>query len=80
MVPTPAIVPAPGGVELVTNAPRAIRGYHPATGMELWSLKPSSNITAPTPVFSGDLIVVGSGRRPGSRSTRFAPERGATFP
>ena len=61
---TPAIVPAPGGVELVTNAPRAIRGYDPATGKELWSLKPSSNITAPTPVFSGDVIVVGSGRRP----------------
>ena len=31
---------------------------------ELWSLTPSSKITAPTPVYSGNLILVASGRRP----------------
>ena len=61
---TPAIVPAASGVELVTNAPNAIRGYDPASGKELWSLTPSSKITAPTPVYSGNLILVASGRRP----------------
>jgi outer membrane protein assembly factor BamB len=61
---TPPIIPGKSGVELVTNAPRAIRGYDPETGKELWSLKPSSNITAPTPIYSGDLMIVGSGRRP----------------
>ena len=35
-----------------------------ATGKELWRLGRSSNITAPTPVFDKDLIVVMSGRRP----------------
>ena len=63
---TPNVFPGSGtgGPELVTNAPKFIRGYDPATGRELWRLGRSSNITAPTPVFDGDLIVVASGRRP----------------
>jgi outer membrane protein assembly factor BamB len=50
--------------ELVTNAPNLIRGYDPSTGKELWRLGGSSKITAPTPVFSADMIYVASGRRP----------------
>lgn len=50
--------------ELVTNAPNAIRGYDPQTGKELWSFGGSSKITAPTPIFTKDMIVVASGRRP----------------
>jgi outer membrane protein assembly factor BamB len=63
---TPTVYPgtAGGAAELVTNAPKFIRGYDPATGKELWRLGRSSNITAPTPVFDGELIVVMSGRRP----------------
>jgi outer membrane protein assembly factor BamB len=63
---TPTVFPgAPGrDAELVTNAPNFIRGYDPRTGKELWRLGRSSNITAPTPVFDGELIVVASGRRP----------------
>ena len=63
---TPTVFPGGGGTdaELVTNAPKFIRGYDPRTGKELWRLGRSSNITAPTPVFDGDLIVVASGRRP----------------
>jgi outer membrane protein assembly factor BamB len=61
---TPNVISATSGEELVTNAPNFIRGYDPATGEELWRLGRSSKITAPTPVFSEDLIVVASGRRP----------------
>jgi len=61
---TPNIFTSKDRVELVTNASNFIRGYDPATGKELWRLGGSSKITAPTPVFSGDLIVVASGRRP----------------
>jgi outer membrane protein assembly factor BamB len=61
---TPTIYPGPNRVELVTNASNYIRGYDPETGKELWRLGGSSKITAPTPVFSEDLIVVASGRRP----------------
>src|SRR5262249_44337536 len=39
-------------------------GYDPSTGKELWRLGGSSKITAPTPVSSGGLILVASGRRP----------------
>jgi len=61
---TPTIYPGKDRVELVTNASNFIRSYDPATGQELWRLGGSSKITAPTPIFSGDLIVVASGRRP----------------
>lgn len=49
--------------ELVTNASNFIRGYDPATGEELWRLGGSSKITAPTPVFTDEFILVASGRR-----------------
>jgi outer membrane protein assembly factor BamB len=61
---TPTIYPGQKRVELITNASNFIRGYNPQTGKELWRLGGSSKITAPTPVFSGELIVVASGRRP----------------
>jgi outer membrane protein assembly factor BamB len=61
---TPTVYTAGATPELVTNAPKFIRGYDPGTGRELWRLGRSSNITAPTPVFDKDLIVVMSGRRP----------------
>jgi outer membrane protein assembly factor BamB len=55
---TPGRVP-----ELVTNASKFIRGYDPMTGRELWRLGGSSNITAPTPIFTDDYLIVASGRR-----------------
>lgn len=61
---TPAIYTGGGREELVTNAPKFIRGYDPKTGKELWRLGGSSKITAPTPIYSRDLIYVASGRRP----------------
>ncbi len=61
---TPTVYPGPKRVELVANASNFIRGYDPDSGKELWRLGKSSKITAPTPVFSKDLIVVASGRRP----------------
>jgi outer membrane protein assembly factor BamB len=61
---TPTIYPGKNRVELVTNGSKYIRGYDPETGKELWRLGGSSKITAPTPVFTNDLIIVASGRRP----------------
>src|SRR5262249_14156677 len=46
------------------------------SGRELWRLGGSSKITAPTPVFAGDLIVVASGRRP--EAPLFVIRAGAT--
>jgi outer membrane protein assembly factor BamB len=60
---TPTVFPGKRP-ELVTNASKFIKGYDPATGKELWRLGGSSDITAPTPIFSGEYIVVASGRRP----------------
>jgi outer membrane protein assembly factor BamB len=61
---TPTVVSAPAGPELVTNASKLIRGYDPRSGRELWRLGGSSKITAPTPIFSDNVIVVASGRAP----------------
>ena len=63
---TPTVYVGPGGsgAELITNASNFIRGYDPETGNERWRLGGSSKITAPTPVFSGDTIIVASGRHP----------------
>jgi outer membrane protein assembly factor BamB len=63
---TPTIYTPPNGgpAELVTNASNFVRGYDPDTGRERWRLSRSSKITAPTPVFSKDLVIVASGRAP----------------
>jgi len=61
---TPNVFAGAGGPELVTNAANFIRAYDPLNGRELWRLGGSSKITAPTPVFGDNLIVVASGRRP----------------
>jgi outer membrane protein assembly factor BamB len=63
---TPTVYPAQGSrkAELITNASNFIRGYDPDTGVEKWRLGGSSKITAPTPVFTRDLIIVSSGRAP----------------
>jgi outer membrane protein assembly factor BamB/protein tyrosine phosphatase (PTP) superfamily phosphohydrolase (DUF442 family) len=61
---TPTIATTSKGNELVANASNFIRGYDPRTGKELWRLGPSSKITAPTPVFADDMLVVVSGRAP----------------
>ena len=61
---TPTVYRGKQRPELVTNASNYIRGYDPLSGKELWRLGGSSKITAPTPVFAEDLIIVASGRRP----------------
>jgi outer membrane protein assembly factor BamB len=61
---TPTIYPGKDRVELITNGSNFIRGYDPQTGKELWRLGGSSKITAPTPIFDKDLLVISSGRRP----------------
>jgi outer membrane protein assembly factor BamB len=61
---SPTVVTTAKGDELVTNASNFIRGYDPRTGKELWRLGRSSKITAPTPIFADDVLVVASGRGP----------------
>jgi len=61
---TPTIVESDEWIEMVTNSSNFIYGYNPTTGKELWRLGGSSKITAPTPIFFDNLIIVCSGRRP----------------
>jgi outer membrane protein assembly factor BamB len=86
---TPTIFPGKDRVELITNASNFIRGYNPDNGEELWRLGGSSQITAPTPIFNDDLIVVVSGRgperpifviRPGAKGDITLPEGKTSSP
>jgi outer membrane protein assembly factor BamB len=61
---TPTVVTAAGRTEIVTNSSNFVYGYDIETGKELWRLGGSSQITAPTPIFTPDAIIVASGRRP----------------
>ena len=61
---TPTVYEGKQRAELVTNGAKAIRGYDPATGKELWRLGPMSEITTPTPFAALDLIFVTSGYAP----------------
>jgi len=61
---TPTVATTSKGEELIANASNFIRGYDPRTGKELWRLGHSSKITAPTPIFVDDILVVVSGRGP----------------
>ena len=61
---TPTIVTNGGRTEIVTNSSNFVYGYDFDTGKELWRLGGSSQITAPTPIFTPDAIIITSGRRP----------------
>ncbi len=61
---TPTIYEGKTRAELITNGSKAIRGYDPATGKELWRLTPNSEVTTPTPFVAHDLIFVTSGYSP----------------
>ncbi len=73
---TPTVFPHTRRPELITNGSNFIMGYDPKTGKELWRLGGSSQITAPTPIFADDLLVVCSGRRP--QAPIFTIRAGAT--
>ena len=61
---TPTVYEGKTRTEMITNGSKAIRGYDPATGKELWRLTPNSEVTTPTPFVGKDLIFVTSGYAP----------------
>jgi len=60
---TPTVYEGKTRAEVITNGSKAIRGYDPMTGKELWRLTPNSEVTTPTPFAARDLIFVTSGYR-----------------
>jgi outer membrane protein assembly factor BamB len=61
---SPMVHEGPTRAELVTNGTRAVRGYDPLTGQELWRLGGNAEITVPTPFVAHGLIFVASGYAP----------------
>lgn len=61
---TPSVYEGKARAELITSGAKAVRGYDPLTGKELWRLGPMSEITTPTPFVANDLIYVTSGYAP----------------
>ena len=62
--------------EVVTNGTKAIRGYDPMTGKELWKLTGNPEVTATTPVFSDGVIFIVNHYRP--NQPIYAIKAGAT--
>ncbi len=64
---SPTVYEGKTRVELITSAPRFIRGYDPLTGKELWRLANNDLVVqVPTPLVANDLFVV-TGGWPGGR-------------
>ncbi|HEX6622213.1 MAG TPA: PQQ-binding-like beta-propeller repeat protein [Pyrinomonadaceae bacterium] len=61
---TPTVYEGKARPLLITSGAKAVRGYDPLTGKELWRLGPMSEITTPTPFVAHDLIYVTSGYAP----------------
>lgn len=61
---TPTVIETPDGLQIVTNATGAARGYDFETGKELWQIKRNSEIAVPTPFTARGLIYISSGYRP----------------
>lgn len=61
---TPTVIDTPTGLQIVTNATGAARGYDFETGEELWQIKRNSEIAVPTPFTARGLIFISSGYRP----------------
>lgn len=61
---TPTVVSTPNGMQIVTNATGAARGYAFETGKEVWSIGGNSEIAVPTPFVAQGLIFISSGYRP----------------
>ncbi len=60
---TPTVARNKNGDVLVVNA-ATIRGYDPATGDELWSLAPNSELVIATPVTGDGVVYVSAGYAP----------------
>ncbi len=61
---SPTVYEGKTRAEIVTAGAKAVRGYDPMTGKELWTLGPMAEIATPTPFAALDLIFVTSGYRP----------------
>ncbi len=61
---TPGLTHGLAQDELVTLAPRAVRGYDPRTGKELWHLDWDMEIIESTPFFRDGVIYLSSGKGP----------------
>jgi outer membrane protein assembly factor BamB len=59
---TPVVVKVGGRDELILAGGETVRGYDPATGRELWSLRGPTAEVVPTVVVGKDLVYSASGR------------------
>lgn len=71
---TPIVVSANDKQELIINAQDELRGYDPASGMQLWRVPGMTGWVTPSPIFAHGMIFATSGRdgptlavRPGGR-------------
>lgn len=70
---TPVIAQASTRTLVITNSPNGIRGHDISDGREIWRLADGTQVKVPTPVLSGDRVIVTGGYAAGSRPTFAIP-------
>jgi outer membrane protein assembly factor BamB len=70
---TPVIAESDGLTLVVTNSPNGIRAHDITTGRELWRRDDGTQVKVPTPVVSGNRVIVTGGYAPGTRPTFAIP-------
>jgi len=65
---TPLVVRQGDRDLVVTSSPKAIRAVDAATGKEVWHMEDDAPVRVPSPVASGDLVIVTGGYPPGGKS------------
>lgn len=56
---TPLIARVGGQDQLILNAPKKLKGFHPKTGKELWFATTGSNLIYGSPLYADGLVVAG---------------------
>ena len=70
---TPLVVEEGGRTLVITTAPAAVRARDAATGREVWRMEDDAQVRVPSPVRSGDFVIVTGGAPPGGKPIAAIP-------
>jgi outer membrane protein assembly factor BamB len=70
---TPLVAQQGDRALIITSSPRIVRASELATGREVWRMEDEAPVRVPSPVLSGDAVIVTGGYPPAGRSTMAIP-------
>jgi outer membrane protein assembly factor BamB len=70
---TPLVVRQGERTLVVSSSPKAVRAVDAANGKEVWRMEDDAPVRVPSPIASGDLVIVTGGYPPGRKPTLAIP-------